>query len=128
MLACPLKRFGPVFLSGSAAGKAPDGALETAGAARLMDTNKRWVTLASGCLLILVPWMQVSRAATSNIAVAPSSIAWVCIKAVAIHRQTARTSWADSCALCALVKLPCTPFRHAGNSLGPVAQATSSVP
>ena len=49
-----------------------------AGAARLVDTNKRWVTLASGCLLILVPWMQVSRAATSNIAVAPSSIAWVC--------------------------------------------------
>jgi hypothetical protein len=49
----------------------------TTGAARLMDTNKRWVTLASGCLLILVPWMQVSRAAMSNIAVAPSSIAWV---------------------------------------------------
>lgn len=48
-----------------------------AGVARLVDSNKRWVTLASGCLLILVPWMQISRAAASNIAVTPSSIAWV---------------------------------------------------
>lgn len=47
------------------------------GAARLVDSNKRWVTLASGCLLILVPWMQISRAAASNISVTASSIAWV---------------------------------------------------
>lgn len=100
----------------------------TTGAARVMDNNKRWVTLASGCLLILVPWMQVSRAATSNIAVAPSSIAWVCMKAVAINRQTACASRADSCALCMFVIVPCAPFRHAGNSLGPVAQATNTVP
>jgi len=48
-----------------------------AGAARTVDGNKRWVTLASGCLLIMVPWMQISRAASSNVSVSAASIAWV---------------------------------------------------
>ena len=50
-----------------------------------MDANKRAVAFASAGLLITVPWMQISRARASNIALTPADIAAVVAVGAAIH-------------------------------------------
>eukprot|EP00208_Stichococcus_sp_RCC1054_P003830 CAMPEP_0206141098 /NCGR_PEP_ID=MMETSP1473-20131121/11778_1 /ASSEMBLY_ACC=CAM_ASM_001109 /TAXON_ID=1461547 /ORGANISM="Stichococcus sp, Strain RCC1054" /LENGTH=354 /DNA_ID=CAMNT_0053535511 /DNA_START=65 /DNA_END=1125 /DNA_ORIENTATION=+ len=55
------------------------------GVARAVDANKRAVAIASACLLCLVPWLQVSKAAASGIPLSPGSLAAVAVAGAAIH-------------------------------------------
>lgn len=55
------------------------------GMARAVDANKRAVAVASAGLLCLVPWMQVSKAATSGVPLSATSIAAVAAAGAAIH-------------------------------------------
>ena len=56
-----------------------------AGLAQQVDSNKRAMTLASACLLITVPWMQISKVAASGVAVSPGAVAAVVAAGVALH-------------------------------------------
>ena len=50
-----------------------------------MDRNKKALALLSACLLALVPWMQISKAVSSDVAVSLGALAAVVAAGVAIH-------------------------------------------
>ncbi len=50
-----------------------------------MDSNKRAMSLASACLLITVPWMQISKVAASGVAVSPAAVAAVVAAGALLH-------------------------------------------
>ena len=56
-----------------------------AGAAGLVDRNKKWLALASASLLALVPWMQISKAVSSDVTVSLGALAAVVAAGVAVH-------------------------------------------
>ncbi len=59
--------------------------LAHAGVARAADANKKGLGIASACLLACVPWMQISRAAASDVHVSLASLAAVTAAGVAVH-------------------------------------------
>ena len=56
-----------------------------AGAAEAADNNKSRLAILSGCLLALVPWMQISRAVKEHVALPLGPLAAVIVAGVAIH-------------------------------------------
>ena len=50
-----------------------------------MDRNKKALALLSACLLALVPWMQISKAVSSDVTVSVGALAAVVAAGVAIH-------------------------------------------
>ena len=50
-----------------------------------MDRNKKALALLSACLLALVPWMQISKAVSSDVTVSVRALAAVVAAGVAIH-------------------------------------------
>ena len=50
-----------------------------------MDRNKKALALLSACLLALVPWMQISKAVSSDVTVSLGALAAVVAGGVAIH-------------------------------------------
>lgn len=56
-----------------------------AGMARLGDNNKKVLALVSASLLALVPWMQISRAVSSNVHVGVAELALVVAAGVVVH-------------------------------------------
>ncbi|KAK9820543.1 hypothetical protein WJX72_011453 [[Myrmecia] bisecta] len=55
------------------------------GVAKAVDGNKRALSMLSAVLLSLVPWMQISRAVTSDVAVSVGALVAVVAAGVAIH-------------------------------------------
>lgn len=53
--------------------------------ARFVDNNKKKTSILSSMLLILVPWMQISKAVVSNVPVTPSALTAVLAAGVALH-------------------------------------------
>ena len=58
---------------------------DSAGVAETVDDNKARLGLLSGCLLALVPWMQVSRAVRQQVALPLGALAAAVAAGVAIH-------------------------------------------
>jgi hypothetical protein len=56
-----------------------------AGLARLVDGHRKAVGMLSACLLACVPWMQISRAASSRAAVTLGALCVVTAAGVAVH-------------------------------------------
>ena len=56
-----------------------------AGVAGLVDRNKKLLALASASLLALVPWMQISKAVSSDVTVSLGALAAVVAAGVAVH-------------------------------------------
>lgn len=59
--------------------------LYCAGVAGQVDRNKKALALLSACLLALVPWMQISKAVSSDVTVSLGALAAVVAAGVAIH-------------------------------------------
>lgn len=55
------------------------------GVAKAVDGNKKALSLLSACLLALVPWMQISKAVSSDVAVSLGALAAVVASGVVIH-------------------------------------------
>ncbi|DBA98420.1 TPA: hypothetical protein ACH3X3_012432 [Trebouxia sp. C0006] len=53
--------------------------------AKLVDSNKKRMSLLSSMLLILVPWMQISKAVMSGVAISVTSLLGVLAAGVGIH-------------------------------------------
>lgn len=58
---------------------------DAAAVARLVDSNKKTMSLLSSMLLILVPWMQISKAVMSDVAVSVPSLLTVLAAGIGIH-------------------------------------------
>lgn len=56
-----------------------------AAVAKWVDDNKKKLSVISSCLLILVPWMQISKAVMSDVAVSPASLLAVLAAGVVLH-------------------------------------------
>lgn len=53
--------------------------------AKLVDSNKKRMSLLSSMLLILVPWMQISKAVMSGVAISVTSLLGVLAAGIGIH-------------------------------------------
>lgn len=53
--------------------------------ARFVDNNKKKTSILSSMLLILVPWMQISKAVTSNVPVTAAALAATVVAGIALH-------------------------------------------
>ncbi len=53
--------------------------------AKLVDSNKKRMSVLSSMLLILVPWMQISKAVMSGVAISVTSLLGVLAAGVGIH-------------------------------------------
>ena len=53
--------------------------------AKTVDSNKKKTSLLSSMLLILVPWMQISKAVKSNVAVSFAALTAVLGAGIALH-------------------------------------------
>lgn len=53
--------------------------------AKLVDSNKKRMSVLSSMLLILVPWMQISKAVMSGVAISAASLLGVLAAGVGIH-------------------------------------------
>ncbi|DBA85369.1 TPA: hypothetical protein ACH3X2_006048 [Trebouxia sp. C0005] len=53
--------------------------------AKLVDSNKKRMSVLSSVLLILVPWMQISKAVMSGVAISVTSLLGVLAAGVGIH-------------------------------------------
>ena len=58
---------------------------DIAAVAKAVDSNKKKTSLLSSMLLILVPWMQISKAVMSNAAVSVATLAAVLASGIALH-------------------------------------------
>ena len=56
-----------------------------AAVAKAVDSNKKKTSIVSSMLLILVPWMQISKAVMSNAAVSFGSLMAVLAAGIALH-------------------------------------------
>ena len=56
-----------------------------AAVAKVVDSNKKKTSLVSSMLLVLVPWMQISKAVMSNAAVSFGSLMAVLAAGIALH-------------------------------------------
>ena len=50
-----------------------------------MDGHKKVMSLASACLLITVPWMQISKVASSGVSVSAGAVAGVVAAGAVLH-------------------------------------------
>ena len=58
---------------------------DAAAVARLVDSNKKTMSLLRSMLLILVPWMQISKAVMSDVAVSVPALLTVLAAGIGIH-------------------------------------------